>query len=125
MSFSKSEKPNKKGEEPIPRGLFENTHGIVTTTSNDLPGYRVVKVLGTVYGLVCRTRNWAVGLGAVAKSVFGGEIRPLTKLLYNSRQDAAERALGECMGLGGNALIALRFDVSSDQGFAEGELHIR
>jgi uncharacterized protein YbjQ (UPF0145 family) len=30
---------------------------------NDIPGYRVVKVLGTVYGLTVRTRNWGADIG--------------------------------------------------------------
>ena len=30
---------------------FTDTQGIITTTGNDIPGYRIVKVLGTVYGL--------------------------------------------------------------------------
>jgi uncharacterized protein YbjQ (UPF0145 family) len=30
---------------------------------NDVPGYRVTKVLGAVYGLTVRSRNWAAGLG--------------------------------------------------------------
>ena len=101
------------------RGSFLDTHGVITTTMNDLPGFRIKKVLGTTYGLVVRSRNWAAGLLSVAKSVVGGELKFLTNLLYNARQDAAERAIGECMGRGGNALIALRFDVANNSGFAE------
>ena len=43
-------------------GAFIDTHGVITTTSNDLPGYRVKRVLGTCYGLTVRSRNWAAGL---------------------------------------------------------------
>ncbi len=37
---------------------FVDTHGVITTTMNDVPGYRVVKVLGTIYGITVRARNW-------------------------------------------------------------------
>ncbi|KAL4890498.1 hypothetical protein BDV59DRAFT_184647 [Aspergillus ambiguus] len=33
--------------------------------------------------------------------------------MYASRNEAVERLVGECMGRGGNAIIAMRFDVSS------------
>lgn len=92
---------------------FTDTHGVITTTMNDLPGYRIKTVLGTVYGLTVRTRNWGADLGAVVRSTVGGEIRPFTNLMYNSRNEAVERIVGECMGRGGNAIIAMRFDVAS------------
>ncbi|KAJ8104516.1 hypothetical protein ONZ43_g7811 [Nemania bipapillata] len=36
---------------------YTETEGVITTTMFDLPGYRVVRVLGTVYGLTVRSRN--------------------------------------------------------------------
>lgn len=54
---------------------FTDTHGIITTTMIDLPGYRVVKVLGTVYGLSVRTRNIATGMWTMLKSTAGGELK--------------------------------------------------
>jgi uncharacterized protein YbjQ (UPF0145 family) len=92
---------------------FTDTHGVITTTMNDLPGYKITKVLGTVYGLTVRTRNWGTDLGVVLRSTVGGELRPITNLMYKSRNEAVERLVGECMGRGGNAIVALRFDVSS------------
>lgn len=60
---------------------YTETDGVITTTMFDLPGYKVVKVLGTVYGLTVRSRNWAAGLGMVIKSVVGGELRWFTSLV--------------------------------------------
>lgn len=60
---------------------FTETNGVITTTMFDVPGYRVVKVLGTVYGLTVRSRNWAAGLGMVLKSVAGGELRWFTSMV--------------------------------------------
>ncbi len=33
---------------------FTETNGVITTTMYDIPGYRVVRVLGAVYGLTVR-----------------------------------------------------------------------
>ena len=91
---------------------FVDTHGVITTTMNDLPGYRIVKVLGTIYGITVRSRNWGADIGAFLKSSVGGEIRYFTSLMYTSRNSAIERLVGECMQRGGNAVIAMRFDQS-------------
>lgn len=60
---------------------FTETNGVITTTMIDIPGYRVVRVLGAVYGLTVRSRNWAAGLGMVIKSMAGGELRWFTHLV--------------------------------------------
>jgi uncharacterized protein YbjQ (UPF0145 family) len=75
---------------------------------NDLPGYRIVKILGAVYGLTVRSRNWGVDIGAILRSVVGGEIGLFTRLMYSARNEAVERLVGECLGRGGNAVVALR-----------------
>jgi len=75
---------------------------------NDLPGYRIVSVLGTVYGLTVRSRNLAVGIGAVLKSILGGEVGTFTRMMYSSRNEAVERLVGEAMARGANAIVALR-----------------
>ncbi|KFH45307.1 hypothetical protein ACRE_038670 [Hapsidospora chrysogenum ATCC 11550] len=98
---------------------FTETEGIVTTTMMDLPGYRVVKVLGAVYGLTVRTRNWAAGLGMVLKSVAGGELRWFTTMLYSCRNDSLSRCVAETKARGGNAIICLRFDTADLGGFAQ------
>ena len=38
-------------------------------------------MLGTVYGITVRSRNWAAGLGMVLKSVVGGELRWFTNMV--------------------------------------------
>jgi uncharacterized protein YbjQ (UPF0145 family) len=89
-----------------------NTHGVIVSTMNDIPGYRVLRVLGTVYGMTVRTRNWGADIGAFLKSSVGGELKYFTTLVYRARDSAVERMVGECMGKGGNAIIAMRFDTT-------------
>ncbi|CAK7563494.1 MAG: hypothetical protein SEPTF4163_001363 [Sporothrix epigloea] len=98
---------------------FTETNGVITSTMNDIPGYRVVRVLGAVYGLTVRSRNWAAGLTMVLKSIAGGELRWFTHLLYSARNDAISRIVKECQSRGGNAVIALRFDAGDMGGFAQ------
>jgi uncharacterized protein YbjQ (UPF0145 family) len=85
----------------------------------DIPGYRIVRVLGAVYGLTVRSRNWAAGLGMVIRSIAGGELRWFTSMLYNCRNDAISRVVAETKQRGGNAVICLRFDAGELGGFAQ------
>ena len=100
---------------------FVDTHGVITTTMNDLPGHRIVKVLGTIYGITVRSRNWGADIGSFLKSSVGGEIRYFTNLMYTSRNAAVERLVGECMQRGGNAIIAMRFDQNEVNGSLQDE----
>jgi uncharacterized protein YbjQ (UPF0145 family) len=109
---AKSEQADKAAASGDTPSCFVETHGIITSTMNDLPGYRVVKVLGTIYGITVRSRNWGADIGSFFRSSVGGEIRYFTNLMYTSRNEAVERLIGECMQRGGNAILAMRFDQS-------------
>ncbi|KAK4447541.1 hypothetical protein QBC34DRAFT_130812 [Podospora aff. communis PSN243] len=98
---------------------FTETNGVITTTMFDVPGYRVVRVLGAVYGITVRTRNWGASLAMVIKSVAGGELKWFTNMLYTARNDAISRIVAETQSRGGNAVIALRFDAGELGGFAQ------
>ncbi|KAI5921698.1 DUF74-domain-containing protein [Camillea tinctor] len=98
---------------------FTETDGVITTTMFDIPGYKVTRVLGTVYGITVRSRNWAASLGMVLKSVAGGELRWFTNMLYSARNDAIGRVVNETKTRGGNAIICLRFESGDMGGFAQ------
>jgi len=98
---------------------FSETEGIVTTTMMDLPGYRIVKVLGAVYGITVRSRNIAASLGMVAKSFAGGELSWFTTMLYNCRNDSIARVVAETKARGGNAIICMRFESGDLANFAQ------
>jgi uncharacterized protein YbjQ (UPF0145 family) len=79
---------------------------------NDLPGYVVEEVFGEVFGLTVRSRNVGSQLGATFKSLVGGELKGMTKMLASGRQDATERLIQEAEAKGANAVLAFRFDTS-------------
>jgi uncharacterized protein YbjQ (UPF0145 family) len=85
---------------------------MIVTTMNDLPGYEIEEVLGEVFGLTVRARNVGSQIGASLKSLVGGELRGMTKMLAEGRQHAQDRLIEEAEGKGANAVIAFRFDTS-------------
>jgi uncharacterized protein YbjQ (UPF0145 family) len=85
---------------------------VLLSTMNDLPGHEIEEVLGEVFGLTVRSRNIGSQIGAGLKSLFGGELRGMTKLLASGRQDAMDRLTAEAEAKGANAVVAFRFDTS-------------
>jgi uncharacterized protein YbjQ (UPF0145 family) len=85
---------------------------MIVVTTNDLPGYRIDEVLGEVWGLTVRSRNAFAQFGAGLKSVFGGELKGMTKALYDSRNEVMARMIEEAERRGANAVVAMRFDTS-------------
>jgi uncharacterized protein YbjQ (UPF0145 family) len=91
---------------------------ILLSTMNDVPGYKVVRVMGEVFGLTVRSRNAFSNMGAGFKAIAGGELKGLSKLLYESRFEALQRLCQEGIARGANAVIAMRFDCNEIGGTA-------
>lgn len=85
---------------------------MIITTMNDLPGYEIEEVIGEVFGLTVRARNLGSQIGATLKSLIGGELKGMTKMLAEGRLHAQQRLVEEAEGKGANAVIAFRFDTS-------------
>jgi uncharacterized protein YbjQ (UPF0145 family) len=79
---------------------------------NDLPGYEIEEVLGEVFGLTVRSRNLGSQIGASLKSLVGGELKGMTKMLATGRQDATDKLVAEAEAKGASAIVAFRFDTS-------------
>jgi uncharacterized protein YbjQ (UPF0145 family) len=90
----------------------DTLRAMIVATTNDLPGYRVDEVLGEVWGLTVRSRNAFSQMGAGLKSMFGGELKGMTKALYESRNEVMGRMVEEAERRGANAVLAMRFDTS-------------
>jgi uncharacterized protein YbjQ (UPF0145 family) len=85
---------------------------MIISTMNDLPGYEIEEVFGEVFGLTVRSRNFGSTFGAGLKSLIGGELKGMTKMLASGRSDATDRLVAEAEAKGANAVIAFRFDTS-------------
>jgi uncharacterized protein YbjQ (UPF0145 family) len=85
---------------------------MLISTMTDLPGYEIEEVLGEVFGLTVRSRNLGSQIGAGLKSIIGGELGGMTKMLAQGRQEAIERLVAEAETTGADAIVAMRFDTS-------------
>jgi len=87
------------------------THQMVST-SFELPGYRVVRTLGVVRGIVVRSRSIIGSIGAGLQSLIGGNITLLTNLCEKTRGEAFDLMLKHAGELGANAVIGARYDAT-------------
>ena len=85
---------------------------MLITTMNDVPGHEITDVYGEVFGLTVRSRNAFSQMGAGLKSMFGGELKGMTKALAESREEVISRMVEEAEAKGANAIVAMRFDTS-------------
>ena len=85
---------------------------VLISTMNDLPGYEIEEVIGEVFGLTVRSRNIGAQVGAGLKSLMGGELKGMTKMLAEGREHAVDRLVEEAQGKGADAIVAFRFDTS-------------
>jgi uncharacterized protein YbjQ (UPF0145 family) len=90
--------------------MSESEGAVIIVTTNDLPGYEIVQVLGEVFGLIVRARNVFSNFGASLRTLFGGEVGGYTTLLIDSRNQAIDRLKIAARERGGNAVLAMRFD---------------
>jgi uncharacterized protein YbjQ (UPF0145 family) len=84
----------------------------MVTTSLELPGFRVVRNLGVVRGIVVRSRNVFATLGAGLQTILGGNITLLTQLCEKTRQDAWIMMMEHAAQHGANAIIMARYDAN-------------
>jgi uncharacterized protein YbjQ (UPF0145 family) len=85
---------------------------MLITTTNEVAGYEIQEILGEVFGLTVRSRNIGSQIGASFKSLVGGELGGMTKMLAQGREEAIARLVEEAETRGGNAILAMRFDTS-------------
>jgi len=84
----------------------------LVTTAFDLPGYRVVRNLGLVRGVVVRSRSVVGTIGASLQTIVGGNITLFTQLCEKTRQDSFDLMIKHAEERGANAVIGVRYDAN-------------
>jgi len=85
---------------------------MIVTTTETVPGKRIVRILGVARGNTVRARHIGKDIVAVFKNIVGGEIEEYTKLLAESRDQAIDRLIANAVDMGANAVVNIRFSTS-------------
>ena len=86
---------------------------ILTTTTEKIEGYKIVKTIGIARGSTVRARNIGSDIFASLKNIIGGEISEYTKLLADAREEALERMTNDAKQMRANAIVNVRFTTST------------
>ena len=85
---------------------------MLVATTNDLPGYRIVRFIGLTKGITVRSRSVIGNIGGALQSMFGGNLSVYTHLAETARQEALDLLIRHAEQSGANAIIAMRYEAN-------------
>ena len=85
---------------------------LITTTTETIPGKKVIKILGVVKGNTIRARHVGRDVMAGFKNLVGGEIKSYTEMTTQSREEAFNRMVNQAIELKADAVINIRYATS-------------
>jgi uncharacterized protein YbjQ (UPF0145 family) len=86
---------------------------MMLVTTPEVPGRKIVKVIGLVRGNTIRARHIGHDFMAGLRNIVGGEITDYTKMLAEAREQALDRMMEDARRAGANAVVAMRFSTSA------------
>jgi uncharacterized protein YbjQ (UPF0145 family) len=86
---------------------------MITTTQDEITGYKITGYLGIVRGNTVRTRHIGKDILAGLRNMVGGEVMEYTKLMAESREQAFDRMVEHARQLGAHGIVCIRFTTSS------------
>lgn len=93
---------------------------IITTTTLDIPNKKITKIIGLAKGNTIRSRNIGRDIGALLKTIIGGEIKSYTQMTTQAREEAFNRMVNQAIKMKADAIIGIRFSTAMImQGAAE------
>jgi uncharacterized protein YbjQ (UPF0145 family) len=84
----------------------------MVTTLFEMPGYRIVRNLGMVRGIVVRSRSIFGTLGASLQTIVGGNITLFTDMCEQTREESLELMMQHAAEHGANAVVGVRYDAN-------------
>ncbi|HEA3089023.1 TPA: YbjQ family protein [Aeromonas salmonicida] len=92
---------------------------LLLSTTQDIPGYKVIEFKGLVKGIVVRSPTMSQGFSAGLKAIVGGEIGALIEVCEQTREKAQMKMELCAIELDANAVIGMRFDTADVSNFSE------
>lgn len=96
----------------IIRSQIDDVPHEMTTTGLELPGYRIVRSLGVVRGVVVRSRSVFGTMWGTLQTIRGGNIGMFTSLAERARRQAFDTMLHHAHEAGADAVVGIRYDAT-------------
>jgi uncharacterized protein YbjQ (UPF0145 family) len=85
---------------------------MLVSTTNDIPGHRIVRHVGLVRGITVRSRSAIGNLAGGIQSLFGGKLTAFVSLAETARQEAYDHLCEHATQAGANAVVGMRYDAN-------------
>ncbi len=86
---------------------------MLVTTSENIPGKKILSTIGYVKGSSARARHAVADVFASLKNIVGGEVEEYSRLLQQTRDQAVQRMIADAEKQGANAIICFRIQSST------------
>ena len=85
---------------------------MMTSTTNEIFGHKVVRHIGVVRGITVRSRNVVSDAIGGVQSMLGGRVGAYVKLAEASRAEALQEMIEHAQAMGANAVIGMRYEAN-------------
>jgi uncharacterized protein YbjQ (UPF0145 family) len=85
---------------------------LMVVTTSAIPGYEIVRALGTVHGMTVRTRGVGGKIMAGIEGMFGGEVTSYSSEAEKARKESMQRLIDNAKNIGANAVVRTDFETS-------------
>jgi uncharacterized protein YbjQ (UPF0145 family) len=92
---------------------------MLSTTTFELPGFRIKKSLGLVRGITVRTRSLPMSILGGLRTLFGGRAGIFSDLCESAREESFQLMLAHARRVGANGVVGIRYDTGPMVGAAE------
>ena len=93
---------------------------MIVVTTDSVPGYRIVRVIGLVSASSARARGLGRDITAGIRNILGGRVVEYKELLESTRDEALRELREKAKKMGANAVVGVRLTTSMiAQGVAE------
>src|SRR3981081_2539495 len=89
-----------------------------TTTTFEVPGFRVTRSLGVVRGITVRTRSLPMSIIGGLRTLFGGRAGIFSELCESAREESFQLMLSHAKRMGANGVVGVRYDTGPMVGAA-------
>ena len=85
---------------------------MIITSTETVPGKKIVEILGIARGSTVRARHIGRDIFAGLKNIVGGEIHEYTQLQAQAREQSLQRMQDDALKLGADAVVNVRMHTS-------------
>ncbi len=88
------------------------TNKNMITTGLEIPGYRIIAIIGVVRGITVRSRSLFGNIAGGLQTLLGGNISIYQELCEKTRLEAFDLLLKHADDMGADAVISMRYDAN-------------